>query len=38
MVVLIQALFQPARRADTLYKPVGGYDAIAGFVDTAFHA
>jgi hemoglobin len=27
---------QPARGADTLYTRLGGYDAIAGFVDTAF--
>jgi hemoglobin len=26
----------PALAADTLYKRLGGYDAIAGFVDTAF--
>jgi hemoglobin len=27
---------QPALAAETLYKRIGGYDAIAGFVDTAF--
>jgi len=27
---------QPAQGADTLYARLGGYDAIAGFVDTAF--
>jgi hemoglobin len=26
----------PAQAADTLYQRLGGYDAIAGFVDTAF--
>jgi hemoglobin len=26
----------PALAADTLYQRLGGYDAIAGFVDTAF--
>jgi hemoglobin len=26
----------PAYAAETLYKRLGGYDAIAGFVDTAF--
>lgn len=39
MVVLIQGiatLFQPAYGADSLYKRLGGYDAIAAFVDTAF--
>ena len=39
MILLIQgltSLFQPAHGAETLYKRLGGYDAIAGFVDTAF--
>jgi hemoglobin len=35
--VLLQAIaLSPAVAADTLYKRLGGYDAIAGFVDTAF--
>jgi hemoglobin len=30
------ACMTAAQAADTLYKRLGGYDAIAGFVDTAF--
>lgn len=39
VVLLLQfaaIAFQPAAAAETLYQRLGGYDAIAGFVDTAF--
>jgi hemoglobin len=34
--LLLGIALGPAFAADTLYKRMGGYDAIAGFVDTAF--
>lgn len=39
VVLLLQfaaIAFQPAAAAETLYRRLGGYDAIADFVDTAF--
>jgi hemoglobin len=33
---LATVALHPAAAAETLYKRLGGYDAIAGFVDTAF--
>ena len=33
---LVQLTMTQARAADSLYHRLGGYDAIAGFVDTAF--
>ena len=35
-VTWLFACMIPAQAADTLYQRLGGYDAIAGFVDTAF--
>lgn len=36
MLLAIVCTIQPSWSADSLYKRLGGYDAIAGFVDTAF--
>jgi hemoglobin len=36
LILCLLASAAPAHAADTLYKRLGGYDAIAGFVDTAF--
>jgi len=35
-ILLLGIALSPSLGADTLYKRMGGYDAIAGFVDTAF--
>ncbi len=36
MLLGMACTIQPSWSADSLYKRLGGYDAIAGFVDTAF--
>lgn len=36
LLLLAAIALQPAAAAEPLYQRLGGYDAIAGFVDTAF--